>query len=57
MLGQFTASAHTCQTIPKITALAAREQSRNAFRRLAEKKGSPRIDYEVVLCMVKGRQT
>ena len=24
------------------------------FRRLAEKKGSPRIDYEVVLCMEKG---
>ena len=29
-------------------------ESKSFFRRLAEKKGSPRIDYEVVLCMVKG---
>lgn len=27
--------------------------SKSFFRRLAEKKGSPKIDYEVVLCMVK----
>jgi hypothetical protein len=32
-------------------------ESKSFFRRLAEKKGSPRIDYEVVLCMVKRRQT
>lgn len=28
-------------------------ESKSFFRRLAEKKGSPRIDWEVVLCMVK----
>jgi len=28
-------------------------ESKSFFRRLAEKKGSPRIDYETVLCMVK----
>jgi hypothetical protein len=28
-------------------------ERKSFFRRLAEKKGSPRIDYEVVLCMVK----
>ena len=28
-------------------------ESKSFFRRLAEKKGSPRIDYEVVYCMVK----
>lgn len=29
------------------------KERKSFFRRLAEKKGSPRIDYEVVLCMVK----
>lgn len=28
-------------------------ESKSFFRRLAESKGSPRIDYEVVFCMVK----
>jgi hypothetical protein len=28
-------------------------ESKSFFRRLAEKKGSPRIDYETVFCMVK----
>lgn len=28
-------------------------ESKSFFRRLAEKKGSPPIDYEVVYCMVK----
>jgi hypothetical protein len=28
-------------------------ESKSFFRRLAEKKGSPRIDWEVVWCMVK----
>ncbi len=28
-------------------------ESKSFFRRLAEKKGSPRIDYEVVYCMEK----
>ncbi len=28
-------------------------ERKSFFRRLAEKKGSPRIDYEVVLCMRK----
>ena len=28
-------------------------ESKSFFRRLAEKKGSPRIDFEVVYCMVK----
>ena len=28
-------------------------ESKSFFRRLAEKKGSPRIDYETVWCMVK----
>ncbi len=28
-------------------------ESKSFFRRLAEKKGSPRIDYEVVFCMAK----
>lgn len=28
-------------------------ESKSFFRRLAEKNGSPRIDYETVLCMVK----
>jgi len=28
-------------------------ERKSFFRRLAEKKGSPRIDFEVVLCMVK----
>ena len=28
-------------------------ERKSFFRRLAEKKGSPRIDYETVLCMVK----
>jgi hypothetical protein len=28
-------------------------ESKSFFRRLAEKKGSPRIDYEVVLCTEK----
>jgi hypothetical protein len=28
-------------------------ESKSFFRRLAEKKGSPRIDYEVVFCMEK----
>lgn len=28
-------------------------ESKSFFRRLAEKKGSPRIDWETVLCMVK----
>lgn len=28
-------------------------ESKSFFRRLAEKKGSPRIDYEVVLCMIR----
>lgn len=28
-------------------------ESKSFFRRLAERNGSPRIDYEVVLCMVK----
>lgn len=28
-------------------------ESKSFFRRLAEKNGSPRIDYEVVFCMVK----
>jgi len=30
-----------------------RRESKSFFRRLAENKGSPRIDYEVVLCMSK----
>ena len=30
-----------------------RRESKSFFRRLAENKGSPRIDYEVVLCMEK----
>jgi hypothetical protein len=29
-------------------------ESKSFFRRLAESKGSPRIDYETILCMVKG---
>jgi hypothetical protein len=29
-------------------------ESKSFFRRLAEKKGSPRIDWETVYCMVKG---
>ena len=29
------------------------KESKSFFRRLAEKKGSPRIDYETVYCMVK----
>jgi hypothetical protein len=29
------------------------KESKSFFRRLAEKNGSPRIDFEVVLCMVK----
>ena len=28
-------------------------ESKSFFRRLAEKKGSPRIDYETVFCMIK----
>jgi len=28
-------------------------ERKSYFRRLAEKKGSPRIDYEIILCMVK----
>jgi hypothetical protein len=28
-------------------------ERKSFFRRLAEKNGSPHIDYEVVLCMVK----
>jgi hypothetical protein len=28
-------------------------ESKSFFRRLAEKNGSPRIDFEVVLCMEK----
>jgi hypothetical protein len=28
-------------------------ERKSFFRRLAEKKGSPRIDFEVILCMVK----
>ncbi len=31
-----------------------RKERKSFFRRLAESKGSPRIDFEVVLCMVKG---
>jgi hypothetical protein len=31
-----------------------RRDSKSFFRRLAEKNGSPRIDYETVFCMVKG---
>ena len=30
-----------------------RIERKSFFRRLAEKKGSPRIDYEIVLCMIK----
>jgi hypothetical protein len=30
-----------------------RRESKSFFRRLAENKGSPRIDYETVFCMVK----
>lgn len=30
-----------------------RTESKSFFRRLAEKKGSPRVDWETVLCMVK----
>ncbi len=30
-----------------------RKERKSFFRRLAESKGSPRIDYEVVLCIVK----
>lgn len=30
-------------------------ESKSFFRRLAEKKGSPRIDYETVFCMVKNK--
>ena len=30
-----------------------RTERKSFFRRLAEKKGSPRIDYEIVLCQVK----
>lgn len=29
------------------------KESKSFFRRLAEKKGSPRIDYETVFCMIK----
>lgn len=32
---------------------ARRVERKSFFRRLAEKKGSPRIDWETVLCMVK----
>jgi len=39
-------------------ALNRRQVERKSFfRRLAERKGSPRIDFEVVLCMVKGGDT
>lgn len=31
-------------------------ESKSFFRRLAEKKGSPRIDYETVFCMIKEAQ-
>jgi hypothetical protein len=31
-------------------------ERKSFFRRLAEKKGSPRIDYESVICMVKERK-
>jgi hypothetical protein len=33
--------------------LERKTESKSFFRRLAEKNGSPRIDYEVVFCMVK----
>ena len=33
--------------------IVMQSESKSFFRRLAEKKGSPRIDYEVVYCMVK----
>jgi hypothetical protein len=32
---------------------ANRKEHKSFFRRLAESKGSPRIDYEVVLCMLR----
>jgi hypothetical protein len=32
-------------------------ESKSFFRRLAEKKGSPRIDYETVFCMIKPIRT
>lgn len=34
-------------------AVEIKTESKSFFRRLAEKKGSPRIDWESVLCMEK----
>lgn len=34
-------------------AITKRTERKSFFRRLAEKKGSPRIDYEIVFCMEK----
>ena len=45
--------ARISHMIFKNTASVVHEQSRKVFRRLAEKKGSPRIDYETVVCTVK----
>jgi len=33
--------------------IVKRKERKSFFRRLAESKGSPRIDHETVLCMVK----
>jgi hypothetical protein len=33
--------------------VVTQSESKSFFRRLAEKKGSPRIDWETVYCMVK----
>ena len=38
---------------PRFVGKEKRRESKSFFRRLAENKGSPRIDYEVVLCMEK----
>ena len=47
------APAHINHMIFNNTASVVHEQLRKVFRRLAEKKGSPRIDYESVVCFVK----
>jgi hypothetical protein len=34
--------------------ITEKKERKSFFRRLAEKKGSPKIDFEVVLCTQKG---
>ena len=44
---------HLCESVERVNPRTTRRERQSFFRRLAEKKGRPRIDFETVLFLRK----